>query len=210
MRAQRAILGPVRKMVWVLALAAAGCSSSPSQPSASLQCAAVPTSGTAPLTVNFTATVSASKPYTLFIAFGDGTSGNNPNVAHVYSQPGVYAASIEQSEGGAPIASCGQTITVVPFVASPAPSSLQVSFRVTPDPPVGPGPLTVKFNMCNTFDPNPNDVISFAFDFGDGSHFGGFCRTEHTYKAGSKQYDAHLCVSNSIQTDCKDYVVQVE
>jgi hypothetical protein len=51
---------------------------------------------------------------------------------------------------------------------------------VTPDPPSGPAPLAVKFDMCASKDPD-GDPLTFKFDFGDGQGGTGGCRTTHVY-----------------------------
>jgi len=61
----------------------------------------------------------------------------------------------------------------------------------------GIAPLTVKFNLCPSEDPDPGDSLNWQFHFGDdgtsafrpdGSfnpNFDHFCRTEHTYGEGT-------------------------
>jgi PKD repeat protein len=210
LRPRRAILCPVlKKAFWLVALIAAGCGGSGSQPSsgAVLRCTATPSSGTAPLVVTFGVQVAEppSETYSLSVLFGDGTSGTNPNVAHTYAQPGAYAASIQLLVGGSAVTSCSEGISVTPFQAlPPSPTPPHAVFRVTPDPPVGRSPLTAKFNMCNTNDFD-GDTLSYTYAFGDGSFEGGRCREQHTYKAGI--FTAEVCVADVEHRDCKDYVI---
>lgn len=66
--------------------------------------------------------------------------------------------------------------------------------RVNPNPPTGPAPLTVGFNMCDTGDPD-GDRLFFSFDFGDGRRVEStFCRRDHTY--GSGRYPALVCATD--------------
>jgi len=61
---------------------------------------ATPTSGTAPLTVQFTDT-STGSPTTWLWNFGDGTTGTDESPSHIYTSPGVYSVSLiaSNSEG---------------------------------------------------------------------------------------------------------------
>jgi hypothetical protein len=51
-----------------------------------------------------------------------------------------------------------------------------------PDPPSGPSPLTVNFDLCKSTDPD-GDPLSYFFDFGDGAQASGSCNQSHTYTA---------------------------
>jgi hypothetical protein len=77
-------------------------------------------------------------------------------------------------------------------------------FSVSPDPPEGPAPLTVKFSMCGSVDPD-GDPLSYAFDFGDGAKATGSCSASHTYTSPSfarrfaaGSYGASLTVSDGV------------
>src|SRR6185295_732159 len=58
--------------------------------------------------------------------------------------------------------------------------------RVKPDPPQGPGPLTVTFDMCGSSD-SDGDPLSFFFNFGDGNKSSGSCIDTHTYAASFRE-----------------------
>jgi hypothetical protein len=58
--------------------------------------------------------------------------------------------------------------------------------RVKPDPPQGPGPLTVTFDMCGSSDPD-GDPLSYFFEFGDGNTSSGSCVDTHTYSAAFRE-----------------------
>jgi len=77
------------------------------------------TSGTAPLTVNFSSTSTgtiASYAWT----FGDGTTSTAQNSSHVYSLPGVYTASLKVTgPGGSNTASKSVTVTAVAGATCP-------------------------------------------------------------------------------------------
>jgi hypothetical protein len=96
--------------------------------------------------------------------------------------------------------------TVTPPTTTPAAKVNQAPFAVlttNPDPPSGPGPLTVTFDLCKSTDPD-GDPLSFFFDFGDGSKTSGSCIESHTYQASfraagnvralDRSYGARACV----------------
>jgi PKD repeat protein len=197
-------------------VASAGCTSSNifgPQPSSAItaSCAALPSSGFAPLPVIFSLRVEgAPEGYTAVIQYGDGTSGTNFNVAHLYPQPGVYGASIQVQAVGGQMATCGQSVTVSSAPVIPPPESIpRVVFKVTPSPPTGPAPLTVHFNMCNASD-SDGDPFSYTYAFGDGSSASGFCRESHTYVAPHQTFTAVVCIQDPAHRDCKQYVVTTE
>ncbi len=63
---------------------------------------ATPISGNAPLSVSFSSAGSSdpeNQPLTYLWTFGDGTQSTQANPAHVYAQPGDYAAQLAVSDG---------------------------------------------------------------------------------------------------------------
>jgi hypothetical protein len=101
-----------------------------------------------------------------------------------------------------------------PPAASPAPvfPLPDALFKIHPDPPVGPAPLTVHFNMCKSSDSNPIVDLRYHVVFGDGDDDRGFCRFEHVYvKPG--QYTATACVSDRVSYHepgtCQTYTIVV-
>lgn len=117
---------------------------------------ASPTSGTAPLTVNFNASASAdSTPggsitsYTW--AFGDGQTASNltsPTTSHIYIQPGVYISSLTVTDNFSLSAIAAQTITVnvppVPPVVSAGPDqTIMLPSSATLQGTITPGTLSI-------------------------------------------------------------------
>jgi hypothetical protein len=91
--------------------------------------------------------------------------------------------------------------------------------NTSPDPPSGPGPLTVTFDLCKSTDPD-KDALSFFFDFGDGAKASGSCLESHTYssafraarsvRALDKSYGAQACVVDpGGQSACRERTVNV-
>ncbi len=113
-----------------------------------------PTSGTAPLQVQFT-DHSPSKPTNWLWDFGDGTTSTSQNPSHTYTTPGTYSVTLQakNSWGTSPVSS-PQSVTVVPPPVA--------SF--TEDQTSGTAPLAVQFTDAST-----NTPTSWLWSFGDGS-----------------------------------------
>lgn len=131
--------------------------------SCSLTCDAVatPSTGQAPLTVNFSATaVAASCTGSISYnwSFGDGQSSSQKNPTHSYLSPGSYSWSMTATIQGITCTKTG-TITVaaactLTCAASATPSSGQV-------------PLSVAFTATAT-PSNCSGSVAYAWTFGDG------------------------------------------
>jgi PKD repeat protein len=82
---------------------------------------AAPTSGTAPLTVNFSA-AGSTDPDGSIVAyawnFGDGTAGSGASTSHTYQQAGNYVATVTVTDNTGLTASKSVTITVNPRVTT--------------------------------------------------------------------------------------------
>ncbi|MDM8523743.1 PKD domain-containing protein [Desulfococcaceae bacterium HSG8] len=71
------------------------------------------TEGNAPLEVSFTVTAGGGiSPYTYDWDFADGSSGNEENPIHIYSESGIYTASITLTDAEGDTADGSVTITV--------------------------------------------------------------------------------------------------
>jgi PKD repeat protein len=120
----------------------------------SVSASASPTSGYAPLNVNFTVT----NPESLISFkwnFGDGTNSTIHNISHVYTQPGTYSAN-------APVVyDMGKGITGGYSISCPITVYPTADFSASPTS--GNAPLTVEFKDISTGSP-----ISWTWNFGDG------------------------------------------
>jgi len=164
-------------------------------------CEARPSSGTAPLAVSFQLSLSgAVGAATVAISYGDGQSGSNPDTPHTYASAGSYTAAFTVSTP-TQTARCSAAVTVTegskPANQPPIPvfktTPFDVALKIT-----GKAPFTVSFNMCQTSDPE-GDELYFEMDFdGDGSFdfkgiTGFHCRADHTYALGTYT-DVKNCV----------------
>ena len=90
---------------------------------------ATPTSGNAPLAVNFTGSVvGGDAPLTYFWDFNDGTNSTSQNPQHTYSAAGIYNATFKATDfdGDSSVSS------VIINVSNPPPPSFDFSVVITP------------------------------------------------------------------------------
>ncbi|MCC7172167.1 MAG: S8 family serine peptidase, partial [Planctomycetes bacterium] len=113
-----------------------------------------PTTGSAPLSVNFTDASTGSITSWAW-DFGDtGTStAQNPN--HVYSTPGTYSVTLSVTGPGG-----SDALTRTSYITVNAPTAPTANFSGTPTS--GNAPLTVNFTDLST-----GSITSWAWDFGD-------------------------------------------
>jgi PKD repeat protein len=141
-----------------------------------VQAAADPSSGTAPLRVRFTSQGTDPDGHRLSYAwdFGDGASAGTRNGTHTYMSPGTYMS----------------TVTVTDEYGSEGPEQVQVvvynapgngapTVQAAADPASGAAPLRVRFSSAAS-DPD-GDRVSTVWDFGDGVRAGGAAAV-HTYR----------------------------
>jgi len=152
-----------------------------------------PSSGAAPLTVNFDASAStppAGASLTSFSwTFGDGNSGTGEITSHTFTAEGTYTVSlvVEDSNGNADVATT--TITVD---ATPTTDPIAI---FTASPLTGTAPLLVDFDATASIPPTDATITAYDWDFGDGSTGTGAI-TSHTY-ATEGTYTAELTVTAS-------------
>jgi hypothetical protein len=172
-------------------------------PSLSATCSAQPASGSAPLAVSFLVGVSGAQgTFGVAVSYGDGSTGADPNAPHTYTSAGDFIASFVVTTA-TQSASCAAAVTVGPGTG-PSPGANQPPKPVFKTIPranhgtiTGTAPLSVRFNMCMSSDPD-GDTLYFTMDFnGDGDvdqggTTGGNCRRDHVYTAGT--WTAYNCV----------------
>ncbi|MCJ7749849.1 MAG: PKD domain-containing protein, partial [Armatimonadetes bacterium] len=116
-----------------------------------------PTSGPAPLTVNFTDS-STNTPTSWSWTFGDGGSSTAQNPSHQYTSAGDYTVSLTATNAGGHDT---ETKTNYISVSEPPPPAPVADFSGSPTS--GPAPLTVNFTDSST-----NTPTSWSWTFGDG------------------------------------------
>lgn len=194
-------------------------------PALSATCEARPASGEAPLSVSFVLTVAGAEgPFSVSVSYGDGATGTNPDLPHTYASAGSFTASFEVTTA-TQSARCAIPVSVTGGTSPPAqPTGNQPPdpvFKSNPDAVkgviTGKAPLSVRFNMCLSTDPE-TDTLFFRMDFdGDGKWevhgtTGASCRRDHTYAVGT--YTTVNCLTDVgpdgqalHDNQCHDYTV---
>jgi len=148
---------------------------------------ATPTSGTAPLGVQFTDTSSGTPTQWLW-DFGDGATSTERNPGHTYTAAGTYSVALTVANAaGSDSVTSGDLVTV----AAP---SLAPTASFTAAPTSGSAPLAVQFTDTSSGTPT-----QWLWDFGDGA-----TSTErnpgHTYTAAGT-YSVALTAANAAGSD---------
>ena len=158
---------------------------------------AAPTSGTAPLTVQFTDT-STGGPTMWSWDFGDGTTeGMLANPSHTYQNAGTYTVKLTASS-----ATGGSSTKIREGYITVSPSGSGPTAAFTVDKRSGPKPLTVQFTDQSTGGPT-----MWAWDFGDGGT-SMVASPSYTYQEAGV-YTVSLTASNTAGSDTKtekDYI----
>ncbi len=115
-----------------------------------------PTSGTTPLTVNFT-DASTGTVSTWAWTFGDGTISSTQNPSHVYNAAGTYTVALTVTGPGG-----SNTMTRTNYVAVSAATAPPVA-AISASTTSGTAPLTINFTSVST-----GAISTYAWTFGDG------------------------------------------
>ena len=156
---------------------------------------ATPSSGKAPLTVDFSSAGSADSDGTIVSynwVFGDGETSSEENPVHTYAVPGIYSASLTVTDNRAFPAPLTDTATV-PINALEFNVAPVVAASVTPE--TGKIPLAVDFSSDGSSD-SDGTIDSYVWDFGDDSALSYEANPIYTYAAPGV-YTATLTVTDN-------------
>ncbi len=118
--------------------------------------------------------------------FGDGTTGSGQLTTHVYNTAGTYSVSLQVTDDAGRKASTSQSVSV----GTNAPTA---SFTSTPSSPqVG---SIVNFNASQSQAASGRSIVSYDWDFGDGTRGSGV-QTTHAYQV-SGSFTVTLTVTDS-------------
>lgn len=153
--------------------------------------AATPLSGAAPLTVSFDAAQSTGTIVSYRWDFGDGDIGSGTTSSHIYSIPGKYTASIHVYDPTGKASTASIEIQVDEATAQPTPPTATISSSKA----AGESPLTIEFDGSSSTSTN-STIISYAWDFGDGSNSSGQTASHIYTIAGT--YTTELLVTDAL------------
>jgi len=147
--------------------------------------------GIAPLTVEFYALGSIDVDGLIVSYswdFGDGTTGTGVTASHEYVKPGTYTVELTVTDDRQATHSVTEKIRVI--ANTPPIASMTISETV------GIAPLQIEFRAVASSDPD-GELISYKWDFGDGTTGTGVTTSHEYVKAG--KYTVKLTVTDNGQ-----------
>lgn len=174
---------------------------------------ASPSSGPAPLAVNFSAMLSKDPDGDITAyewSFGDGANGTGEAVSHTYTTAGTFPVVLRVTDDDGAQDTAQKTITVLPGEDNgDGGTGPTASFTATPL--VGAAPLMVTFNASASYYAG-HAITYYSWDFGDGVTGTGIT-TSHTYSPSTTTtYHVVLRIiasDNTEDTATKDITVTV-
>src|SRR4030042_5095896 len=133
---------------------------------------ASPTSGQAPLAVNFTGSATGgTSPYSYSWTFGDGGTSTYQNPAHTYSSAGNYTATLTVTDSSSRTASATASVTVGPVITG---ASLSLTAQTgAPAPGQGgttdPAPGTYNYSIGSSVQAKSIPYTNYRFSKWDGN-----------------------------------------
>lgn len=151
------------------------------------------TSGTTPLTVNFSSAGSSDQDGAIVAYswnFGDGTANStSPNPAHIYNSAGTFTATLTVTDNSGLTGKSSVLITATQPAANQAPVAV-AGANVTS----GSAPLTVNLSSQGSYDPD-GTIASYSWNFGDGTS-SNQANPSHVYN-NAGNYTATLTVTDN-------------
>ncbi len=162
---------------------------SPANQPPSVSMTASPTTGPAPLTVQFAAYATDPDGQVVSYSwnFGDGQTSSQTTPTHTYQTSGNYTVTLTATDDMGATASYSAIITVLSGSNQPP------QINPTASPTTGPAPLTVSFD-ADASDPD-GQIASYSWNFGDGQTSTQAAPT-HTYQ-NPGAYTVNLTVTDN-------------
>ena len=159
-----------------------------------------PGTGTAPLTVGFTTSVSGgSAPFTYSWDFGDASTGSGASTTHQYASPKAapYVVTMTLTDASSATCQIGIPVTVT---AAPV-----LSVSAQGSPASGNVPMTTTLSTSTS---GGTPSYSYAWDFGDGTTGAGASPSHNYFSPGT--YSARVAVTDSgIPLQTASYTVTI-
>jgi PKD repeat protein len=158
---------------------------------------AAPTSGVAPLSVQFTDT-STNTPTSWSWSFGDGGTSTAKSPSHTYSAAGTYTVSLTATNaGGSNTATKSGYITVT----SSASHALTVTVAATPTTVASGGSTALQATVVDT---QPHSGFAYAWsDGGAGGTFSSTTAQNPTYAAPANTSGANRALTLTLTATCR-------
>lgn len=153
---------------------------------------ALPTSGTTPLTVNFTGSNSSDSDGTIVSYawnFGDGTTSTEPNPVKIYTAAGTFTAVLTVTDNSGLTGTSSVVITATQPPANQSPVAVAKADKTS-----GFAPLTVNFSGQDSSD-SDGTIASYSWNFGDGAT-SSQTNPSYTYNTAGN-YTATLTVTDN-------------
>ena len=147
--------------------------------------------GKAPLAIDFSAAKSTDSDGTIVKYawdFGDGGTAVSSTGSHTYSAAGSYPVTLTVTDNEGAVGTATTTVTVL--AANQAPTALFYPTKTS-----GIAPLEVSFDAAPSNDVD-GQVISYFWNFGDGSSTSGGVVVSHTFSAAGS-YPVKLTVTDN-------------
>ena len=148
-----------------------------------------PSTGQAPLTVNFNALLASDPDGTITDFewdFGDGGNGIGSPVSHTYTTGGPFTIVLRVTDDGGATATTQKTITILP----PEPPGPAARFTATPTS--GTSPLVIQLNATgSSYHLSP---LTYGWDLGDGSSGSGATLSHVFVSSTTKTFTVTLTV----------------
>ena len=156
-----------------------------------------PPTGIAPFEVYFDAYESTSESEIVSYEweFGDGDTGTGVTLNHTYSNVGTYTVVLTVTDSNDK-----KGYDYVEVTVTKEPNAV---ITTVPDPPTGVAPFIVYFDAYEST--SESGIISYEWDFGDGSDTGDGITVNHTYNTAGT-YIVYLTITDSNEYEAYDSV----
>ncbi|MBO0593397.1 PKD domain-containing protein, partial [Cellulophaga sp. E16_2] len=152
------------------------------------------TSGAPSLDVQFTGDTSTDPDtgdvLTYAWDFGDGSTATTVNPSHTFTTAGTYTVTLTVTDDGTPAQNSTDTITIIVTDANQAPTAVATS-----DVTSGAPSLDVQFTGDTSSDLDDGDVLTYAWNFGDGT-IATTANPSHTFTTADT-YNVTLTVTDN-------------
>ena len=164
---------------------------------------ASPLTGTAPLTVNFSAASSTGTVSQYLWDFGDGSVASTSTINHEYTAAGTFTAQLTVTDESGSSNTASVDITLTASEVTPTPPTAVISSSSA----AGPAPLSVSFNGSGSTAESTTTITDYSWSFGDGNSAVGATATHSFTSPGAYNTELTVTASNGIASSVTTPVV---